>query len=434
MNLRSIVAVSALALGVVACGPQESSSGADGTWVGTITTEGNVTTVVNESGSVWGGTATLVEELSIGVDTGDDPYMFGRVTSVWATADEIYVVDRAIPAVRVYDREGVFLRDIGRRGQGPGEYQQPHRVAIDGDGTVFVSDVGGIAKVILYSPAGEYVDTWSWTLRSFPATQRLVMTSAGIPYLESIEFEGSIPTEAESRWGMQAVGPEGKSGELREFPRPDAPIRFQLTYLDGGMGTRVPFAPRFATAMLPRGELVYGEGPGYVFTIAAADGSTTIVECLAEPVAILAAEREALERFTTSRIRSRDPSWTWNGPPVPEHQPAYETFYPAQDGRLLVSRGGPGERVESPDCIDDPSPDDFLQAQRQDRTLSVCWRDPLIWDVFGSDGRYLGDLELPDLPVVADPFMDNETVLLAIEDEAGTIMVKRYRLVLPGER
>ena len=72
MNLRSIVAVSVVALVVAACVPQESSPGADGTWVGTITTEGNVTTVINESGSVWGGTARLVEEMSIGVDIGDD--------------------------------------------------------------------------------------------------------------------------------------------------------------------------------------------------------------------------------------------------------------------------------------------------------------------------------------------------------------------------
>jgi hypothetical protein len=55
------------------CAGRSEETGADGTWAGTITTEGDVTTVVNESGSVWGGTATLVEEASIGVDAGDDP-------------------------------------------------------------------------------------------------------------------------------------------------------------------------------------------------------------------------------------------------------------------------------------------------------------------------------------------------------------------------
>jgi len=31
-------------------------------------------------------------------------------------------------------------------------------------------------------------------------------------------------------------------------------------------------------------------------------------------------------------------------------------------------------------------------------------------------------------------FIDDRLVVAEIEDEGGTIMVKRYRLVLPGER
>ena len=42
MSLRPIVAVSALALGVIACGLRESVTETDTTWVDTITTEGNV--------------------------------------------------------------------------------------------------------------------------------------------------------------------------------------------------------------------------------------------------------------------------------------------------------------------------------------------------------------------------------------------------------
>ena len=89
MHLRSIVAVSVVTVAVVACGPQESATDTDGTWVGTITTEGNVTTVVNESGSVWGGTATLVEEASIGVESGADEYMFGEVRGVVASRERL---------------------------------------------------------------------------------------------------------------------------------------------------------------------------------------------------------------------------------------------------------------------------------------------------------------------------------------------------------
>ncbi len=76
--MRKIVCAGVL-LVLGACTSPEPAANSDGTWVGTITTEGNVTTVVNESGSVWGGTATLVEELSVGVDPGADAYVNGPI-------------------------------------------------------------------------------------------------------------------------------------------------------------------------------------------------------------------------------------------------------------------------------------------------------------------------------------------------------------------
>lgn len=52
---------------------------------------------------MWEGWARLVEDLSIGVESGEDAYMFGRITGLYATADEIFVVDEQIPVVRVFD-------------------------------------------------------------------------------------------------------------------------------------------------------------------------------------------------------------------------------------------------------------------------------------------------------------------------------------------
>ena len=62
-----------------------------------------------------------------------------------------------------------------------------------------------------------------------------------------------------------------------------------------------------------------------------------------------------------------------------------------------------------------------------------CWQRTITFEVFDSDGRFLGNVELPELR----PFVmyANERVVIGyVEDDAGTIMVKRYRLVLPGER
>jgi len=132
--------IAAAACSALACSPGTLGDNSDDTWVGTITTEGNVTTVVNESGLLWGGPATLVEDLRIGVAEGEAPYMFGHISSVFATADEIYVADMSVPAVRDYAREGTYLRNIGRPGQGPGAYGEINAVSVLPDGRVVVRD------------------------------------------------------------------------------------------------------------------------------------------------------------------------------------------------------------------------------------------------------------------------------------------------------
>ncbi len=77
----------AVIVAAASCAPAEEAAESDGTWVGTITTEGNVTTVVNESGSVWGGTARLVEEASIGVEFGEDTRL-GRKVAIKVLPEE----------------------------------------------------------------------------------------------------------------------------------------------------------------------------------------------------------------------------------------------------------------------------------------------------------------------------------------------------------
>ena len=119
MNLRSVVAAAAVTVFAVACG-QESAPDTDGTWVGTITTEGNVTTVVNESGSVWGGMATLVEEASIGVEAGPDGYMLDTISFMYADESRIYIVQPGIPTVRLYDHDGAFAEGVILAFVGPG--------------------------------------------------------------------------------------------------------------------------------------------------------------------------------------------------------------------------------------------------------------------------------------------------------------------------
>lgn len=82
--------------------------------------------------------------LSIGVDAGDEPYMFYRVRGVLRLADgRILVSDAGAHEVRLFDAEGVFVGACGRRGQGPGEYAEPATMDLLGPtpaGHVLVTD------------------------------------------------------------------------------------------------------------------------------------------------------------------------------------------------------------------------------------------------------------------------------------------------------
>ncbi len=154
------IAAALLVATSAACASPAPDAGSSADWVGTITTEGNVTTVVNESGSVWGGTAQLVEEMSIGVDIGDDEYMFGGIRNIYATDEHIYLTDSQVSAVRVYDTDGQFVRSIGNGpGQGPGEYESPTLVNGTTDGTIFVYDAR-LRRLTAYDRAGATIDTW----------------------------------------------------------------------------------------------------------------------------------------------------------------------------------------------------------------------------------------------------------------------------------
>ncbi len=65
-----------------------------------------------------------------------------------------------------------------------------------------------------------------------------------------------------------------------------------------------------------------------------------------------------------------------------------------------------------------------------------CWRPSTLIDAFDGEGRFLGPVEAPDglRAFPAHLQVRGDRVVSVVEDEAGTIMVKRYRLALPGER
>ena len=413
MLLVALVVVSG-----TACGASTPTDTTGSEWVGSITTDGEVTTVTNESGSVWGGTATLVEEASIGVEIGADPYMLAAVSSVAASDDRIFVLETRPPVVRVYDFDGRHLMDIGENGQGP---TMPMSVVFDPDGRLMVRDDGNARITLFAAEDGEIIETWS--LRGGYGTSRQSLVSSDGSYLSPAPVGRNEETDR-SIWGYLRLGPAGEEVERLTAPEIDYdPPRLEGR---GSEGATVPYSPSALDEITPSGAWIVGVGSTYRFEVHHPGGSTTVIERPgAPPVPISSDESAWRTRATTAARRKNDESFRWTGPAIPNHKPFFLDFYPDYSGRIWVRTSAPSRRTN--ECTDNPMPGEPMIS---------CWDTQSGLDVFGPDGRFLGDVEIPPgwgNSLFFGNYIRDDLVLKVVTDEAGTIMVKRYRLVLPKD-
>jgi hypothetical protein len=69
----------------------------------------------------------------------DDEAAFGRPVSITHDTEAIYVVDAEAHEIRVFSRAGDFVEALGRKGQGPGEFDTPMDLDVR-DGRLYVAD------------------------------------------------------------------------------------------------------------------------------------------------------------------------------------------------------------------------------------------------------------------------------------------------------
>ncbi|MCJ7617681.1 MAG: 6-bladed beta-propeller [Desulfobacterales bacterium] len=103
------------------------------------------------------GAFNLEEELSIGETEGQEEYMLSSPRSI-AVDDEcnIYVLDLKESHIKVFDNEGIYQKTIGRRGQGPGEFQGPLGIQITAKNESLVNNLTS-SRLIYYSLNGEFL-------------------------------------------------------------------------------------------------------------------------------------------------------------------------------------------------------------------------------------------------------------------------------------
>ncbi|MGH7475627.1 MAG: 6-bladed beta-propeller [Longimicrobiales bacterium] len=223
---------------------------------------------------------------SVGAADGEEWETFGDVVAVaFDAANNLYVLDRQGARVLVYGPDGRFLRAIGKKGNGPGEFQFPTGLAITTDGRIVVADLAN-RNVSILEPTGELVRTVPFPqdvalgtqqLRAHPAggvvfSYRPVRAggrdrSAGPPALPDSVF----------RIVWHTLEPDTDPRALAQAPVSSGRVRSAAPAAGGGrVGVvrvqRPPvFAPELRWDMLPNGEIALVYTAGYSLGVIGAD-------------------------------------------------------------------------------------------------------------------------------------------------------------------
>jgi len=128
-----------------------------------------------------------------------------------------------------FDRNGTFLKSWGRLGKGPGEFIQPHALAFDSKGRLFVGDRSN-NRIQIFDQDGNYIGEWT----QFSRPSGIAIDRQDNIYMADSESGGVNPPHG--NWTRGIRGGSAKDGALwwlipdpwptcakDQRPTPDAP-------------------------------------------------------------------------------------------------------------------------------------------------------------------------------------------------------------------
>ena len=361
---------------------------------------------------------------AIGSAEGREWEMFSRVDQVaFDRADNLYVLDGGASRVLMFDRAGRFVRQFGKKGGGPGEFQAPFGMTVLTDGTVAVADLAA-RSYSLFGADGRYQRSVAFLddympmalggggLASHPrggvvtaVRQAPPMTMDGAMRRQTLQSTpivwqsfaaGSRPVrlfDAPTEINTQTQGSAPRQGEQRMNIRMSTPM----------------FAPRVNWGLLPGGEVVVSHTPGYTLKVMR-DG---------QPVRYI--QRPVRERRVTEADRER------------ARERRREQMRTGEGMRTVVigpGGGGGGRPQLSPQQIEARLGEmEFAETIPAIQNLRVDgagriwvertgaeWGEPGPIDVIAPDGRYLGTVTGQRLPAA---FSASGRTALVERDELG---------------
>lgn len=340
------------------------------------TTIGDTTEVRIVGDGVWGGSAFLDEEVSIGALEGPEEYQFGMVSDIAVDATGgIYVFDGQAPALRYYDNTGTFVRQLGAEGEGPGEYKDASlgMAVRKRDGRLIMRDPRNM-RMNVYDVDGTPSDSWRVASGLF-TSQATALDASDHMYLKILTGQ----PEPNKPWPVALLHMDDAGVIVDTIVPPTLPSEPETP---GGA-----FGVSKAWTTGRDGGLLVGINDRYVIDHYQTSGRVLrIVRDIPLP-RVAPEERAEIEARNDWMRRTQGQFMTAEIPPVPDIKPAFRSIAVGEEGRIWVLRHVEAEEGE---VIQRPARPG-MEAPPASR-----WREPVVYDVFEADGTFLGSIRVPD--------------------------------------
>jgi hypothetical protein len=398
-----------------------TKTGSNGNWEAAIDTIGDTIRVRTMAGSVRGGLTNLEPEITVGLLEGQEEYLIGEPQSIAVDSKGvIYLLDAHGPVIRAYGPDGVHIRDIGRDGEGPGEYSSPDGIAVLGNGRLLVRDPPN-ARITVFDSLGTLVEEWPLS-GGFNTSIRLFVDHADNSYATTLLERGVDPWDW--RFGVIRYTPQGAIADTVPTPIWDyRPAQVTATG-DGWQTVRaVPYTPEPVWTFSPLGYMVGGLPTEYRIDLFLPDGSVRRIERDFTPVPVAGEEADEWRAAITEGLRGRAGLWTWNGPPIPDEKPPFKEMFCSWEGDIWVSLSTEGVATMT-----------LAEAREEEAQTGNPPRrfmEPLAFDVFDRDGRYLGPVNPPEgFQIEPEPIVRGDHIWAVTRDELDVPRIVRFRIVL----
>lgn len=343
----------------------------------------------------------VVEDVRIGVLEGEAPYRFGSARDVIPDAlGRIWVLDSQAFELRLFDRDGGFVRTVGREGDGPGEFGFNPCAFPGPEGEIWVESGRRWQR---FDTAGSLLGSQPTTSRVGCAIRRWLSSGRFLAATSELDPE---TRESRSLYLDHRRAESGSVTPVDTFPSPPQPEAPTVSWVNAA-GRRlvtlyVPFAHSPMRALGPHGHVWITDGGGeYRIRRQSLTGDTLlVVERPYEPVpipdSIRARELDDLDRFEGLTLETG-----FDLDDVPRVFPPFDRFTVASDGTLWVRR------------------------QLEGGMYGV--------DVFALDGRFLGPVDVPpDFGRMTIHEITPDYMYGTARDDLDVQYVVRLAIVKPG--